>query len=45
MNVNTFIYINIIKGKFATDKNYITKMNPYCVIEVGNLITFRTNIC
>jgi hypothetical protein len=27
--------INVIKGKFVEDKNIFTKMQPYCVIEIG----------
>lgn len=41
----TSICMNIAKGKFIIDKNYITKMNPYCVIEVGNSIKLKTDIC
>lgn len=27
--------ISIIKGKFTEDKNVFTKMQTYCVIEIG----------
>jgi len=40
----TLININIIKGIFAEDKNIFTKMETYCVIEIGNKIRLRTNI-
>jgi len=38
------ICINITKGNFIKDKNLLTKMNPYCVIEIGNSIKFKTEI-
>lgn len=40
----TSLCINIKKGKFITDKNLLTKMNPYCVIEIGHSLKFKTEI-
>jgi hypothetical protein len=31
-----FININIIKGRFVIDKNLFTKMNTYCIIQIGD---------
>jgi hypothetical protein len=45
MNKTNYLNINIIKGDFVVDKNYITKMNLYCVIEVGKTLKFKTNVC
>lgn len=32
------IFLNIIKGKFAINKNYITKMNLYCTVKIKDKI-------
>lgn len=43
MNKHVFLCINIIKGNFLIDKNLITQMDTYCIIEIGKHIRFRTN--
>lgn len=45
MNKTIHINLNIIKGKFVIDKNYITQMNLYCTIELGKSRKFITNVC
>jgi len=39
-----FVDINIFKGEFVIDKNVFTKMDTYCVIEIGKY-SIKTKIC
>jgi hypothetical protein len=44
MKQDIFIIINIVEGEFVVDKNVFTKMDTYCVIEIGNY-HLKTDIC
>jgi len=44
MREDIFININIVEGEFIIDNNIFTKMDTYCVIEIGNY-KLETNIC
>lgn len=44
MRQDIFIKINIVEGRFVVDKNVFTKMDTYCVIEIGRY-RLETNIC
>jgi len=44
MKEDIFININIVEGRFVIDKNVFSKMDTYCVIEIGNY-QLETNIC